>query len=171
MSEFTLPRPSARDALPGPCAAMLTAVTFEIGAQEYGLSVADVFEIVPIPSMLTLAGGPPYLVGLLNRRGQYLPVLDCRILIGEPVRYDLDRYIIIAGRAAADAQRVVPLLGLLVDQVCDVRVFETESFMPLSSTMVAPFLRGVARWADHSVLLFGMEQLLALTPSIGVDVT
>src|SRR5687768_176139 len=170
MSQFAMLGSSTRDALTGSFATTLTAVTFVIGTQEYGMPVADVLEIVPIPAMLTLPGAPAYLAGLLNRRGRYLPVLDGRILVGEPVRYDVGQHVIIAGGASANMQPITPLVALLVDQVCEVRMFEANSLTPLSSAMAAPFIRGVARWAHHSVLLFSMEQLLALRASISMDV-
>ena len=169
MSQFTMLRSSAHDTRPESFATMLTAVTFLIGTQEYGIPVAGVSAIVPIPAILTVPGAPAYLAGLLNLCGRYLPVLDGRILVGEPIRYALDQYIVIAGHTRAHMQPVVPFLGLLVDQVCEVRMFETDSLTPLSSTMAAPFLRGVARWADRSVLLFRLEQLLALAPSISME--
>jgi chemotaxis signal transduction protein len=155
----------------GTAAAATTAVTFVIGTQQYGLPVAHVFDVVPIPAMLILAGAPTYLIGVLNRRGRYLPVLDGRILLGEQAPYDLDRYVIIAGRASANnEEHVTPLIGILVDQVCDVSIFEIESLTPLRAGVAAPFLDSIARWADHSVLLFKLEKLLALVPPISVDV-
>jgi purine-binding chemotaxis protein CheW len=171
MSELSMFQSPPAGAIGGSVAAAPKAVTFMIGTQEYGLPVADVIEIVPIPAMLILVGAPTYLIGLLNRRGRYLPVLDGRILLGEPARYDLARYVIIAGRASANEEHVTPLIGILVDQVCDVRMFEDESLTPLGAGVAAPFLDSVARWADHSVLLFKLEELLALAPSISVDVT
>jgi purine-binding chemotaxis protein CheW len=168
MPELTLIHPSAPDAHRG-LSAVLPTVTFVLGAQEYGLPVADVVEIVPIPAMLALAGAPPYLVGLLNRRGRYLAVLDGRILVGEPAPYDCDRYIIIAGHALPGTRQIGALVGLLVDQVCDVHAFDAESLAPLGAGTAAAFLRGIARRATRSVLLFGFEELLALTPAIGIE--
>ena len=162
MSQLTLLQPLAPAALP--------TVTFVVGGQEYGLPVADVLEIVPMPALLTLAGAPANLVGLLNRRGRYLPVLDSRALGGEPVQYDLNQYIIIAGRAAANTQHTVAILGLLVDRVCDVQAFEAENLTALGRTMAAPFLRGVARRPNRSVLLFDLEELLALAPTMSLEV-
>jgi chemotaxis signal transduction protein len=170
MSELNMFQSPPARALRGTVVAAPTAVTFVIGTQEYGLPVADVMEIVPIPAMLILAGAPAYVAGLLNRRGRYLPVLDGRILLGEPARYDLDRYVIIAGRASAHEEHVTPLIGILVDQVCDVRMFEPASLTPLGAGAAAPFLDSIARWADHSVLLFKLEEVLALVPSITMDV-
>jgi purine-binding chemotaxis protein CheW len=168
MSQFSLIQPSAPDARQGP-SAVLPVVTVVLGAQEYGLPVADVVEIVPIPAMLTLAGAPPYLVGLLNRRGRYLAVLDGRILVGEPAPYDCDRYIVIAGHALPGTQQIAALVGLLVDQVCGVYAFDAESLTPLPAGTAAPFLRTIARRAARPVLLFGFDELLALAPAISID--
>ena len=168
MSQSTQIQPSAPHARRG-SSAVLPAVTFMLGTQEYGLPVADVVEIVPIPAMLTLAGAPPRVVGLLSRRGRYLAVLDGRILVGEPAPYDCDRYVVIAGRASPNTRQVAALVGLLVDRVCDVHVFEAESLTPLRTGAAAPFLRGVARQAARSVLLLGFEELLALAPAISLD--
>ncbi len=170
MSQPTLLQPSARDAHHGSGAAASPTVTFVLGTQEYGLSVAHVLEIVPIPAMLRLVGTPAYLVGVLNRRGRHLAVLDGRILVGESVQYDLNRYIIIVGRTADNMEQVIAPFGLLVDQVCDVHVFEPESLTPVSKGAGAAFLWGIARWTDRSVLLFGFEELLALASAISMDV-
>jgi chemotaxis signal transduction protein len=61
------------------------------------------------------------------------------------------------------------LVGLLVDEVCAVHVFEAESLTPLRTGTAAPYLRSIARRAASSVLLFGFEELLALTPAISID--
>ena len=82
-------------------------VTFQIAYQQYGLALDVALEIVRLPALIALVGAPPELCGLLNLRGQYLPVLDGRALIGEPSLYDLNSQIIIAGRDK-------PELGLLV---------------------------------------------------------
>jgi purine-binding chemotaxis protein CheW len=170
MSQLALLQPPAPDTHHTSFAAALPTLTFIIGTQEYGLPVADVLEIVPVPAMLRLVGTPAYLVGVLNRRGRHLAVLDGRILVGEPAQYDLNRYIIIAGRAADNMEQVIAPCGLLVDQVCDVRVLEPESLAPFSKGAAASFLWGIARWTDRSLLLFGFEELLALAPAISKGV-
>ena len=102
MPELSIVQSPPVGARGGTAAVATTAMTFAIGTQQYGLPVANVFDVVPIPAMLILAGAPTYLIGVLNRRGRYLPVLDGRILLGEQAPYDLDRYVIIAGRASAN---------------------------------------------------------------------
>ena len=132
-------------------------VTFQIAHQLYGLPLHSVIEIVRLPALVTLAGAPPTLCGLLNLRGQYVPVLDGRALVGEPPRYDLTSQIIIAGREK-------PELGLLVDQVREVCTVAAGQIMPLTRADVAPFLTSVVERAEESVLLIDLPALLALTP-------
>ena len=133
-------------------------VTFKIGHQQYGLPLAMVLEIVRLPALVTLAGAPPTLCGLLNLRGQYLPVLDGRALVGEPALYDLNSQIVIAGRDK-------PELGLLVDQVRGVRAIAASRITPISRHDVAAFLTNVFDLEDGSVLLFDLAALLALAPA------
>jgi chemotaxis signal transduction protein len=128
-------------------------VLFQLGHQHYGLPLAVVHEIVRLPALIMLAGAPPSLCGLLNLRGQHLPVLDGRVLVGEPAHYSLNSQIVIAGRGR-------PELGLLVDQVQDVYTVAAELIVPINRPDVAPFLTSVFNQADGSVLLFDLPALL-----------
>lgn len=130
-------------------------VTCRIGGQEYGLPIEAVREVVRLPALLSLAGAPPFLCGLLNLRGHYVPVLNGRMLVGEPVQYDLSNQIIIAGYGG-------PACGLLVDQVRDVEAWQPEQWQPLSNQTAAAFLQGVVDTGQAAVVLFDVAALLAL---------
>lgn len=131
-------------------------VTFLIGPQQYGLPVSVVLEVVRLPALIALAGAPATICGLLNLRGQYLPVLDGRTLIGETASYELNAQIIIAGRTQ-------PLFGVLVDQVCDVYQLEESQTTMLQQGTAAPFLHSVIHSAHGSVLLFDFAALSDIT--------
>lgn len=140
-------------------------VTWTIGPQVYGLPVADVVEVVRVPAMLTLAGAPEYVCGLLNRHGQYLPVLDGRALLDEPLRYDLASQVVIVGNPLSAAERRAEL-GLLVDQVCEVRMFHAGRLVPLAPSAARPFLRGVINADEGSILLLDAARLAELAPQL-----
>src|SRR5579859_1040316 len=99
----------------------LLVVSFELGSQRYGLPVTVVREVIRLPALITLAGAPPAMCGLLNLRGQYIPVLDGRVLVGEPSCYDLMSQIMIIGHP--DTLQAKPVLGLLADRVLSVDSF------------------------------------------------
>lgn len=138
----------------------LLAVTFQIGRQSYGLPVAVVLEIVPLPLLLQLAGAPATLAGLLNLRGSYLPVLDGRTLTGQQPRYELSSQIVIVGQGR-------PAFGLLVDQVCDVVGFRQQLVTPIDRSAAASFIGSViGTEGGSSVVLLDWQALMELAPQL-----
>lgn len=140
----------------------LQMVTFDIAGQQYGLPLAAVLQVIRLPALLALAGAPPLVCGLLNLRGHYLPVLDGRLLIGEPPRADLSSQIVIVGRAAGDSGQ--PRLGLLVDQVLDVGLMQAAQFTPLRRGAASETLAGVFNTGQSSVVIFDPDALVNLAP-------
>lgn len=140
-------------------------VTWRIGPQLYGLPVANVVEVVRVPAMLTLAGAPEYVCGLLNRHGQYLTVLDGRALLGEPPSYELSSQVVIVGNPLSPAGRRADL-GLLVDQVHEVRMFHAGRLVPLQPSAARPILHGVISADEQSILLLDAARLAELAPQL-----
>jgi purine-binding chemotaxis protein CheW len=132
-------------------------VTSTIGAQSYALPIEAVREVVRLPALLTLAGALPFICGMLNLRGNYIPVVDGRILMDEPYTYDLSNQIIILGHDE-------PQMGLLVDAVCDVFPIQNEQSRPIGHHVAAGYLTGVVTMEEGSVILFDVNALLALVP-------
>jgi chemotaxis signal transduction protein len=121
------------------------------------LPIEAVREVVRLPALLTLADAPPFLCGLLNLRGSYLPVLDGRVLMGETPTYTLNKQVVIAGYSA-------PQFGLLVDEVQEVLAVQNSHWTTIGQTFAASFLQGVIHQGNQSVILFDLDALLALVP-------
>jgi purine-binding chemotaxis protein CheW len=90
-------------------------VVFRLGAEEFGVPIDSVQEIVRVPEVLTQVPKAPAAVeGVINLRGSVLPVLDLRRRLGLP---SLTRH---------DGQRIVVFLiqgirtGFIVDAVAEV---------------------------------------------------
>jgi purine-binding chemotaxis protein CheW len=60
------------------------ALLFSLGRESYGLPLGQVREVVRSPSLTTLPTAPAAVMGLLNLRGEVLPVLDTGLLAGSP---------------------------------------------------------------------------------------
>jgi chemotaxis signal transduction protein len=136
----------------------LLIITCTIGTQQYGFPIDAVREVVRLPALLTLAGAPPVICGLLNLRARYLPVLSGRILVAEPPTYDINNQIIIAGYKE-------PEFGLLVDQVHDVTILSREQWTPINQHTAAAFFKGVFTAAHTSVILFDVAALKTMVPN------
>ena len=141
----------------------LLVVTFDLGSQQYGLPVAAVREVVRLPDLIVMAGASEALCGLLNLRGQYLPVLDGRLLVGAPANYDLMNQIIIVGDSAGE--NAVPTLGLLVDRVLVVGAYSHTRHAAIVKGTAAPVLGSVIDDDQGPVVLLDWAELLALVPA------
>lgn len=63
----------------------LQAVIFRLGAEEFGVPIMSVQEIVRVPEVLTrVPKTPAFVQGVINLRGTVLPVIDQRARLGLP---------------------------------------------------------------------------------------
>jgi len=90
-------------------------LTFDIGSEEYGVSIAGVTEIVGIQRIMPIPDMPAYLKGVINLRGKVIPLMDVRLRFALPERAYDDRTVIIV-MEVDDAP-----VGLIVDGVREVR--------------------------------------------------
>lgn len=116
----------AGDALPGAAAgAERIFIVFRLGESEYGLSIENVVEVAPVPAQITrVPRTPRFLEGVVNLRGEVLPVVDQRR------RFDMPAH------DAKSAQRLIVVrtarhrAGIIVDGVSDVLRTGEASIQP-----------------------------------------
>ncbi len=89
-------------------------LTFQLGAQRYGLPVTAVYQIIEIVAITHLPQMPPGIQGAINVHGRVVPVIDLRLRFGLPcLPYHLHTPLILV---EDDDQ----LLALVVDAVHEV---------------------------------------------------
>ncbi len=137
---------------------MVDVLTCRIGEQQYGVPVSAVREVVRLPALLSLAGAPACCCGLLNIRGTYVPVIDGRVLLEMSPHYDVSSQIIILGQGQPEA-------GLLVDEVCDVRLLTVNRSTLYQLDTAAKVLRGVVSSGDSTIILFDVDVLRTMAPA------
>jgi len=62
------------------------ALLFTIDAARYAIPLRDVVEVVPAVNILALPDAPPIVEGVVNVRGEIVPVLSLRARLGHPPR-------------------------------------------------------------------------------------
>jgi len=129
------------------------------GAQAYALELLKVQEVVlPVP-LLPLRGTAPAMLGIMNLRGQVVPVMDLGLHLG-------------ATAAEDDAQtRIVVLeengetIGLRVSAVEDVANLTDSQIEPPDTARICQIsndlFRGVARVSQRPMILLDATQLLS----------
>ena len=79
----------------------LEIVEFRLASETYGLEAAFVREVYPLKDFTPLPSVPPFVLGILNVRGQILSVIDLKKFFGLPEKGlgQLNKLIILRDRA------------------------------------------------------------------------
>lgn len=144
-----------RQALDGdPDATVLELLVVEVHGHRCGLPVGAVVEIHPAVQLVELPDAPEVVVGLMNRRGRALPVLDLRRRLGlpaRPIRPD-DRLVVLSvpGREMA----------LQVDAAVDVLTVPAST-LDVAAAAEAVRSQGVAVLPDGLLVVLDMATFLS----------
>ncbi len=129
-------------------------LTFAIGEDAYGIAIDVVEDIIGIQEVTYVPSQPKYLKGVINLRGQIIPVIDIRLrFYQEAIAYD-DRTCIVVIK-----MEDMPV-GVVVDRVLEV-VNITEVTVPSTfEDKEENFLTGIGKHGDQIVLLVDCQSLL-----------
>jgi len=145
----------------------LEVLSFRLGKEEYGISILKVQEIRGYDAVTRIANAPAFLKGVINLRGQIVPIVDMRIKFA-------------LGQAEYDAFTVVIILnigrqviGMVVDSVSDVVTLAPEQVRPAPSIgggIDADHLLGLGTVGERMLILLDIERLMA-SPDMGLVTT
>ncbi|AXX86331.1 chemotaxis protein CheW [Malaciobacter marinus] len=127
-------------------------MTFELGAMKYAIELPKIREILTYPDIIThLPNTEDWVKGLINLRGEVVPILDIRIKFntGEPI-YDSNTAVI---AVITEDKRMI---GIIVDKVDDVQRLDTSSLAPVSdmgSAIPSRYLKGFVRLENNQMLV------------------
>lgn len=131
-------------------------VTFRIETEEFGLPITDVYEIIFVPEVTSIAKAPESIVGVINLRGEIIPVIDLRIqFLKEPIKSKKQRIIITCSQGR--------VIGLLVDEVKEVLRIDENSLEPVPDTIVATqtaYMRAICKMDNRLIILLHLDHLL-----------
>lgn len=128
------------------------------GRQTYALELLKVQEVVlPVP-LLALRGTGPSMLGIMNLRGQVVPVMDLGLHLGTgPADTDADTRIVVLEENGET-------LGLRVSAVEDVANLIDSQIEPPDTTRICQIsndlFRGVARLGQQPMILLDASYLL-----------
>lgn len=135
----------------------LPLVVFRLGPEAYSLRLHEVREIIMVSNITPVPRAPSFIEGVLNLRGEVMPVIDLR------ERFGLER------QKATNLSRIVitPIggvsTGLVVDSVDEVKSVDhrrLEEPPKVTSVGANAFIEKVARTDQGVVFLLNVQRLL-----------
>ena len=140
----------------------LQVLSFEVGAQTYCVPVSAVREIRGVTPPTPLPDAPPFVRGVINLRGQVMPVIDLSQRLGKGAAQDGPRQVIIVVENQTD------VAGLLVDAVCDSFIVEAEQINPppsLGDVEESPLVSAVITTGEGEMtVLLAVSRILPERP-------
>lgn len=132
-------------------------LTFRIGEEEFAIEIACVIEIVGIQKITQVPDMPNFVKGVINLRGQVIPVVDVRLRFKMPERDYDERTCVIVVRMKD------VLIGLVVDRVNEVRDIPEDAVSPPSKIIAGEanrYVKGMGKLGDEVKILLDVEKLL-----------
>jgi len=135
-------------------------VCFRIADEEYGIDIMQVQEIIRIDAITAVPGAPSYVSGIVNLRGNVLPVIDLRRRFGrESCRQSEQSRILVVEMEGKTT-------GLIVDAVSEVLRVPESSIEPtpplLSASASGRYITGIGKLEDgnRAIILVNTDAIL-----------
>ncbi|MEG1684120.1 MAG: chemotaxis protein CheW [Oscillospiraceae bacterium] len=131
-------------------------LTFYTDKQLFGLPVADVVQIVGVQEITAIPDFPHYAKGVMNLRGEIIPVMDLRLRLGREVCDYTWRTCTIVTSLGEH------LIGLIVDEVDEVADIPADRISPPPHVGESDdgYMTGIARLDTKVVLLMDTGKLM-----------
>ena len=137
---------------------VLQWVTFRLENESYGINVMQVQEVLRYSEIAPVPGAPPYVLGIINLRGNVVTVIDTRLRFGLPTSDTTDQTRIVI----IEAENQV--VGILVDEVAEVvylRQSEIETTPNVGNDESSKFIQGVCHKNDELLILVDLEKMMS----------
>jgi purine-binding chemotaxis protein CheW len=136
-------------------------LTFTLGGETYGVDILRVQEIRGWTPVTCIPNVPAYLRGVLNLRGNIVPIVDMRMRFKlEHAEFTPVTVVIVLSVQTLQGERVI---GMVVDSVSDVLDITAEEIKPspdFGSAVDTDFINGLATTNDEMVMLLDVDKML-----------
>jgi len=138
-------------------------MTLQVGDEYFAVDIQAVAEIRQWESLTRLPNSAPHVLGVINMRGDVVPLIDMRILlgVGEATYLPTTVVLVLTGKRS-NGKRT---LGFVVDSVHDVIPFEgsrVQSKAGLLNAIPHALATGLIDHADFTLTILCVERLLDL---------
>ncbi len=137
-------------------------LTFALAHEEYGLEILKVREIIGYMDITAVPQTPHHVKGVINLRGQVIPVVDLRSKFGMETAEVTEETCIIVVEISQDDRRFQT--GIVVDhvqEVLDIAGVDIEDAPQFGSSVDTDFILGMGKIGDSVKILLDIDKVLA----------
>jgi len=135
----------------------IQVVSFKLGSEEYGVDIAQVQEINRMVAVTHVPRAPQFMEGVINLRGQLIPIIDLRARFGMPrAEHTKNTRIVVT---EIGTKRV----GMVVDSVSEVLRLAVDQIEPAPEMITGvdtEYIRGVGKIEDRLIILLDLAKII-----------
>jgi purine-binding chemotaxis protein CheW len=136
----------------------MQVVSFKLGSEEYGVDIAQVQEINRMVAVTHVPRAPQFMEGVINLRGQLIPIIDLRTRFGMArAEHTKNTRIVVT---EIGAKRV----GMVVDSVSEVLRLPVDQIEPAPEMLTGvdtEYIRGVGKIEDRLIILLDLGRIIS----------
>jgi purine-binding chemotaxis protein CheW len=137
---------------------LIQVVSFKLGSEEYGVDIAQVQEIIRLVEITHVPRAPRFMEGVINLRGQLIPIIDLRTRFGMPRAASTKSTRIIVTEIGS--KRV----GMVVDAVSEVLNIPAENLEEAPEMIVGvgtEYIQGVGKVDDRLIIMLDLTMVVS----------
>jgi len=137
-------------------------LTFQLAEEGYGIGILKVREIIGMLPVTPVPQTPMFLKGVINLRGQVIPVVDLRLKFGLMEEEYTERTSIIVVEVKGLANNIP--IGIVVDTVSEVLNIQAQEIEPaptFGASINTGFILGMAKTEGGVKILLNIDQVLS----------
>jgi purine-binding chemotaxis protein CheW len=144
---------------------------FALGSEEFGIQVLNIKEIIGMQEITAVPKMPPHVKGVINLRGQVIPVIDLSLKFTLPSQEYTDRTCIIVVRSqTASGDRLMGAIADGVTEVLTISAQDVEASPDFGNGSPVPYLLGMAKVRGKVKLLLDINEVFSTDALIKLDV-
>lgn len=131
-------------------------VIFKLGNEEYGIDISKVNEISQFKESNKIPNSPDFISGIINLRGDIIPMIDLKIKFNICTGSKTDRRVIVTNIKEKK-------VGFVVDEASEVlSIMENDIDPPpeLISREERQYITGIGKLKDRIIIILDLEKIL-----------
>ncbi|HEB30967.1 MAG TPA: chemotaxis protein CheW [Spirochaetes bacterium] len=141
-------------------------ISFNIGEEDYGVNIQTVKEVIRKREITRLPKAPAFVKGVINLRGDIIPIIDLRERFGMEQRESTDMTRVIV--AEVDGRPI----GMVVDSVSHVIRIAQDQIEPppeMVGGISEEYLKGVGKVGEQLIVLLNIDRILSATEKVELE--
>ena len=135
-------------------------LTFKLDQELFAVDISKVREVLEFTTMTKVPRTPDFMRGVINLRGNVVPVVDMRLKLGLSMTERTVDTCVVISEISVDGERTV--LGALVDSVQEVIDLDADNVAPpphMGSRIDASVIRGMGKRDDQFVMILDLDRV------------